>query len=77
MAGNVWEWTRSKFAGDFRNAVQEETRPSKDGDSWVVRGGSWFDSRGYACCAFRGWALPDFRSGYLGFRVVLRSSPVL
>ena len=54
MAGNVWEWTRSKYANDFRNAVQEETRPGNDGDAWVVRGGSWINSRDFARCADRG-----------------------
>ena len=77
MAGNVWEWTRSKYANDFRNAVQEETRPGNDGDAWVVRGGSWIYSRDYARCACRDGYHPDFRDGDLGFRVVLRSSPVL
>ena len=78
MAGNVWEWTRSKYANDFRNAVQEETRPSNDGDSWwVVRGGSWLDRRVNARVACCGGGRPDDRGDDLGFRVVLRSSPVL
>ena len=77
MVGNVWEWTRSKYANDFGDAVQEETRPSNDGDWWVVRGGSWISSRDLAYCAIRFRYLPDDRYSNLGFRVVLRSSPVL
>jgi formylglycine-generating enzyme required for sulfatase activity len=42
----------------------------------VVRGGSWLYDRDYARCAYRRRLRPDSRYLYLGFRVVLRASPV-
>ncbi|HAY27689.1 MAG TPA: hypothetical protein DCY47_09350, partial [Candidatus Accumulibacter sp.] len=52
--------------------------PAAPDEVWrVVRGGSWLDPRGDARCGVRRWYRPDGRDGSLGFRVVLRSSPVL
>ena len=75
MTGNLWEWTRSAYDEDVRKAVREDSRASEEARR-VVRGGSWFDSRDRARCAYRGGFRPGGRSGGLGFRVVLRSSPV-
>jgi formylglycine-generating enzyme required for sulfatase activity len=36
----------------------------------VVRGGSWFDSRHYARCAYRLSLDPGFRDVNIGFRVL-------
>jgi sulfatase modifying factor 1 len=52
MAGNVWEWTASKF--------------SLDGP--VVRGGSWNDDARNARASFRYWSVPGRGSGEVGFR---------
>jgi formylglycine-generating enzyme required for sulfatase activity len=58
MAGNVWEWTASKY-GDFRR-VQVP----------VVRGSSWEDSRFSARCSYRGWYASVGSNINLGFRCV-------
>ena len=51
--------------------------PEATDDVWrVVRGGSWFNSRGLARCAYRFRFHPGSRLFSLGFRVVLRSAPV-
>ncbi len=78
MAGNVWEWTRSRWADypyDARNEVQADL--TADDTDLLVRGGSWSGFRGFARCAFRGRDPPGSRVNSLGFRVVLRSPPVL
>jgi formylglycine-generating enzyme required for sulfatase activity len=52
MAGNVREWTASHY----------------DKDTYVLRGGSWYDFLEDARCAYRGWYNPDFRLRHAGFR---------
>ena len=58
MTGNVWEWTESWY---------DNTRARR-----VVRGGSWFNSQGFARAASRYYYLPLYRGGLVGFRVVRR-----
>lgn len=86
MAGNVWEWTRSLWGKDFREPAyaypyeasdaRREDLKAGSGVLRVVRGGSWYNTADYARCAFRLRNGPDYRNDALGFRVVLRSSPV-
>ena len=87
MAGNVWEWTRSLWGTDFGKPDFGYPYPIDDprredlraGDEVlrVVRGGSWDNHRDLARCGIRLRTPPDYRNVNLGFRVVLRSSPVL
>ena len=85
MAGNVWEWTRSlwglgkvpEFGYPYDPVdLRREHLDAGDTVSRVVRGGSWVNRRDLARCACRGRLSPGDRSSGLGFRVVLRSSPV-
>lgn len=55
MAGNVWEWMDSWY--------------DKDKDARVLRGGSWGDTQGDACCAYRYDINPDSRLNIIGFRL--------
>ena len=63
LAGNVWEWCLNKFDSPKDNAIEGNVRR-------VVRGGSWYDLRDYARCAYRLAHVPDLRNLNLGFRVV-------
>ena len=56
-AGNVWEWTVSRWA--------------PGAEERVVRGGSWYDLQRYARCACRDWFVPGDFGNLLGFRVVV------
>lgn len=86
MIGNVWEWTRSLWGTDFlepeflypylADDPKREDLKASDDVMRLVRGGSWFSSPNYARCAIRNWNPPGARGSGLGFRVVLRSSPV-
>lgn len=71
MHGNVWEWCvdgqRPYTAADC-----EDPRGS-DGDSRVVRGGSWRNEAGWLRSAFRSGWRRGWRFDYLGFRFSLRS----
>ena len=75
-SGNVWEWTRSLWAGypypvpgSQRKARERFTSDNKDG--MVMRGGSWVNESGGARCASRDWFYPDFGGLLRGFRVSL------
>ncbi|MCI0731525.1 MAG: SUMF1/EgtB/PvdO family nonheme iron enzyme [Chloroflexi bacterium] len=73
MAGNVNEWTRSKYQ-DYPYRPDERERPDASDDIRVIRGGSWTDNETWLRCAFRYGDYPYGRSyDGLGFRVV--SSP--
>jgi formylglycine-generating enzyme required for sulfatase activity len=86
MAGNVWEWTRSLWGEDIMKP--EFAYPYDLGDARredldapgrvlrVVRGGAFNNAAVFARCAARLRARPDGRHDCLGFRVVLRCSPV-
>lgn len=87
MAGNVWEWTRSRWAPDGQDKGawaypyqegelgREVTRAATE--PMVVRGGAFFDHRHYARCGHRDYGVPPGdRDVNLGFRVVVVFSPV-
>ncbi|AUB84295.1 SUMF1/EgtB/PvdO family nonheme iron enzyme [Candidatus Thiodictyon syntrophicum] len=78
MIGNVWEWTRSHYAGGYGEMSGSAPEDLEVGDvqSRVVRGGSWGGRRDGVRCACRSRSRSDFRPEFLGFRVVLRSAPV-
>ncbi len=71
MAGNVWEWCQSEHTGypykadDGREVIDHSNVPR------VLRGGSIFNYREYARCAYRGGLVPYHRLHDYGFRVVV------
>jgi formylglycine-generating enzyme required for sulfatase activity len=70
LTGNVWEWTSSLYkAYPYRADDGREDRTSEG--ARVVRGGSWYDDRRYARCAFRVRSIPAIYDFNLGFRVVV------
>ena len=76
MIGNLWEWTLSEYASYPYQA--DDGRENLEGsETRVVRGGSWNVRHDVARCAFRYWLHPDDRRDLIGFRVVLRSPPVV
>ena len=75
-SGNVWEWTRSLYS-DYPNKSRDGREDLIAGDSVsrVLRGGAFHDSIVRLRCAARSRYDPDYRSNFIGFRLVL--SPVL
>jgi hypothetical protein len=79
MAGNGWEWTRSKWGWSDLSRPNfgypydpADGRESLEGsDLRVVRGGSWGGDQGPARCAYRLRLVPDHFFSALGFRLVL------
>ena len=70
MHGNVWEWCGDMY-GAYTDEPQTNPTGNPDGNTLVVRGGSW-DNGGSNCrSAFR-VSTPSFMcDNFLGFRLVL------
>jgi formylglycine-generating enzyme required for sulfatase activity len=86
LAGNVWEWTRSLWGTDWRKPdfvypydardLKREDLDAPD-DVWrVVRGGSWTFLETSPAAPPAAGLSRALGLAILGFRVVLRSSPV-
>lgn len=74
MAGNVWEWTASRYTDAIEPAsMHTALGPGADGGSAprAVRGGCWNDPASGARAGYRGGGVPDDRFSGLGFRVVV------
>ena len=84
MAGNVWEWTRSRwgktlegphFMYPYDPQDGRENLEAGDDVHRVLRGGSFYDVPRHARCAFRYGCFPSLDWLVYGFRVVV--SPIL
>jgi formylglycine-generating enzyme required for sulfatase activity len=71
MAGNIWEWTRSKLK-DYPYKADDGRENIEGTDTRVVHGGSWRSSWVYARASHRNYGSPDDRHDNFGFRVVVR-----
>jgi formylglycine-generating enzyme required for sulfatase activity len=81
MAGNVWEWTRSRWGAEVDHSdfgypyrLDDDREAEESTGLRVVRGGSWNDGARLARAAYRGWGYPDGGSYDLGVRLVLQLS---
>ena len=73
VAGNVWELCSSLYR-EYPYDASDGREDLGASGSRVMRGGSWRGNPRVARCAARNGRLPDSRSDYLGFRVVV--SPI-
>lgn len=81
MAGNTWEWTRSLWGGrwgwppvfkyPYDPADGREEEAASTDIVRVLRGGSFYCRDRPKHCAYRDPRPPDYRSGSLGFRVMV------
>ena len=74
MAGNVWEWTASRFLpypGFEAFPYDGYSKDHMDGKHFVCRGGSWATAAPILRCTFRNWYVPAYRQGFLGVRCAL------
>jgi len=68
MAGNVNEWTRSKYES-YPYVIDGREEPDASDEYRVFRGGYWNGSKNWLRCASRYWLYPYGGSYDFGFRV--------
>jgi formylglycine-generating enzyme required for sulfatase activity len=72
MTGNVWEWCSDWYSDSYyRSSPKNDPQGPNSGTSRVLRGGSWGVNDHFCRVAGRYRYVPDGRSLYLGFRLVL------
>ena len=71
MGGNVREWCRDAY--DEKGYSKKGNSRKKANSPRVVRGGSYTDAVSASLCRARNRALPQVKSSYLGFRLMVRN----
>jgi formylglycine-generating enzyme len=70
MSGNIYEWCSDWYSPDYyKISLKENPTGPAEGTERVIRGGSWFFDRSGLRVAEREGGNPDFRYGYIGFRL--------
>lgn len=71
MNGNVWEWVEDTYHAGFDGAPTDGSAWLDDGESRVLRGGSWIASPRVGNDTGRNWIKPGSSYYNLGFRLAM------
>jgi len=74
MAGNVSEWCEDSH-GPYKEGDQTDPTAPADGETHVLRGGSWYHPPRLLRSASRLQCVPASADDYFGFRLVLAPGP--
>ncbi len=69
MSGNVWEWTLTKWLGDYQDYDQKVDTSLQGEDARVLRGGSFNFNDNLVRCAYRNYNIITLHYDLFGFRV--------
>jgi formylglycine-generating enzyme required for sulfatase activity len=74
LSGNVYEWCEDNYSESaYKKHREKNPLINEEGPKRVIRGGSWCNSPHEMRCAYRAGVSQDFKSNYLGFRLVMTS----
>jgi formylglycine-generating enzyme required for sulfatase activity len=69
MAGNVWEWVRDGYDGNYYQNSPKDNPYLEDGNGTkVLRGGSWLSNSNLVRASYRDGYNPSSSSDNFGFR---------
>ena len=68
MSGNVWEWCESKYRYYDK---ERNVNLGKEGEMYIIRGGSWQLPMASCRVSWRGKRLPELKNSHGGFRLCL------